>query len=109
MADKALGGRVPTRFLSFCAVGAVGVLAHLQVGELLLGEGLGIDGGGFLLEVGTTRSDLDRLFVDDFVETRSNNIPELNLGFGVRKKTETLLELAFTAARSGAPSNVSGG
>ena len=27
------------------------------------------------------------VFVDDFVETRSNNIPELNLGFGVREKT----------------------
>lgn len=26
-------------------------------------------------------------FVDDFVEVRQNNIPELNLGFGVRKKT----------------------
>ncbi len=26
-------------------------------------------------------------FVDDFVEVRSNNTPELNLGFGVREKT----------------------
>jgi hypothetical protein len=25
-------------------------------------------------------------FVDDFVETRANNVPELNLGFGVREK-----------------------
>lgn len=27
------------------------------------------------------------VFVDDFVEVRSNNLPELNLGFGVREKT----------------------
>jgi hypothetical protein len=26
--------------------------------------------------------------VDDFVEVRSNNLPELNLGFGVRRKTD---------------------
>jgi hypothetical protein len=28
------------------------------------------------------------VFVDDFIEVRANNIPELNIGFGVRKKTE---------------------
>ena len=33
--DKALGGRVPTRFLAFCAVGAVGVLAHMATLALL--------------------------------------------------------------------------
>lgn len=29
------------------------------------------------------------LFVDDFVELRSNNTPELNIGLGVRRKTTT--------------------
>jgi dolichol-phosphate mannosyltransferase len=33
--DKALGGVVPTRFVSFCAVGAVGVVVHLAVLALL--------------------------------------------------------------------------
>lgn len=28
------------------------------------------------------------VFVDDFLETRSNNLPEYNLGFGVRQKPE---------------------
>lgn len=33
--DKALGGRVPPRFVSFCAVGTVGVLVHLAALALL--------------------------------------------------------------------------
>jgi dolichol-phosphate mannosyltransferase len=33
--DKALGGRVPARFVAFCAVGVVGVAVHLAVLELL--------------------------------------------------------------------------
>ena len=35
LVDKALGGRVPPRFVSFCAVGAVGVAVHLAVLALL--------------------------------------------------------------------------
>ena len=37
LVDKALGGRVPPRFVSFCAVGAVGVLVHLAALALLEG------------------------------------------------------------------------
>jgi dolichol-phosphate mannosyltransferase len=39
LADKALGGVVPLRFLSFAAVGAIGVLVHLAVLGLLHGLG----------------------------------------------------------------------
>jgi dolichol-phosphate mannosyltransferase len=37
LVDKALGGRVPPRFVAFCAVGAVGVAVHLAVLALLSG------------------------------------------------------------------------
>ncbi len=37
LVDKALGGRVPPRFVSFCAVGAVGVAVHLAALALLNG------------------------------------------------------------------------
>jgi hypothetical protein len=54
--------------------------------------------GGMTIQVNGTNETwfaaIDRsyntlVFVDDFVEVRSNNIPELNLGFGVREKTTT--------------------
>lgn len=56
---------------------------------------LAADGGLTLTINGTNETwyaAIDRsyntlVFVDDFLETRSNNIPELNLGFGVREKT----------------------
>lgn len=37
LVDKALGGRVPPRFVAFCAVGMVGVLVHLAALALLNG------------------------------------------------------------------------
>jgi dolichol-phosphate mannosyltransferase len=37
LVDKALGGRVPPRFVVFCAVGMVGVLVHLSALALLNG------------------------------------------------------------------------
>jgi len=37
LVDKGLGGRVPSRFVSFCAVGVVGVAVHLAVLALLNG------------------------------------------------------------------------
>jgi dolichol-phosphate mannosyltransferase len=39
LADKAFGGVLPLRFLSFAAVGAIGVLVHLAVLGLLHGLG----------------------------------------------------------------------
>jgi dolichol-phosphate mannosyltransferase len=39
LVDKALGGRVPPRFVVFCAVGMVGVLVHLAALALLNGLG----------------------------------------------------------------------
>lgn len=56
---------------------------------------LAADGGITLSISGTNETwfaAIDRsyntfVFVDDFVEVRSNNIPELNLGFAVRKKS----------------------
>ena len=55
---------------------------------------LAADGGMTLSISGTNESwfaAIDRsyntlVFVDDFVEVRANNLPELNLGFGVRQK-----------------------
>jgi hypothetical protein len=57
---------------------------------------LALDGGMTIAISGTNESwfaAIDRsyntfVFVDDFVETRANNIPELNLGFGVRRKAQ---------------------
>lgn len=56
---------------------------------------LAADGGLTLSISGTNETwfaAIDRsyntlVFVDGFVETRSNNVPELNLGFGVRQKS----------------------
>jgi hypothetical protein len=55
---------------------------------------LAADGGLAITVSGTNESwfaAIDRsyntlVFVDDFVETRANNTPELNLGFAVRKR-----------------------
>lgn len=57
---------------------------------------LAADGGLTLAISGTNETwfaAIDRtyntlVFIDDFVEVRSNNLPELNLGFGVRKKID---------------------
>ena len=57
---------------------------------------LAADGGLTLSISGTNETwfaAIDRtyntlVFIDDFVEVRSNNLPELNLGFGVRKKID---------------------